>query len=192
MSTECALPVLFDCPRTSMRLTEPGCGRLWRSVNLPKPATGTRRSQPASPPPAWHCNSSCWACPTGMKNAGVAVEIHPLRDLMRNRCGATGAVASRLVHGAGGVFDMSQCNRRKEAERGTNGKGSRPRICAELMTVSVAVVDGDAVAVKTFGPVRNLMEVMLTAARTASGATVAIGAAPAMPPDLVTNLRAER
>ena len=64
--------------------------------------------------------------------------------------------------------------------RERNARGSRPNICDELHTETLAVIDGDAVAVKTFGPVMSPFEALLNAARTATGGTVAIGRPGAM------------
>ena len=175
--SDVVLPEMFLCQRTAMRLTTKGCARLWMSANDHdrEAKNGHNRRQQSYQPAPWQGKFVCWSCPLGAKNAGIDFEVHALADMMRTRCSATGAIVSRLVVGQVGAFDVSVYNRRLEAARKRNARGGRPRICDELHIETLAVIDGDVVAVKTFGPVLSPFEALLNAARTASGGMVAIG-----------------
>lgn len=175
--SDMALPEMFSCPRTAMRLTPAGCARLWTAANDPdhNAKNGNNRRHKSYRPEPWEGKAACWHCPIGAKHAGADFNSRPLSDIMRNRCGATGAVASRLVAGYAGTFDVSVYNRRCEALRGRNARGSRPRICNRLHHITLAVIDESAVTIKEFGPLLSPLEALLNAARTATGATIAIG-----------------
>ena len=99
--SESVLPAMFACPRTNMRLTAAGCARLWTAANDPdhNAKNGNNRRQKSYRPEPWEGKAACWHCPIGAKHAGADFNSRPLSDIMRNRCGATGAVASRLVAG---------------------------------------------------------------------------------------------
>ena len=175
--SEIALPAMFACPRTNMRLTAAGCARLWTAANDPdhNAKNGNNRRQKSYRPEPWEGKAACWHCPIGPKHAGADFNSRPLEDVMRNRCTATGAVASRLVTGAVGTFDVSVYNRRCEALRGRNARGSRPRICNQLHHATLVVIDDNAVSIKEFSPILSPIEALLTAARTATGAMISIG-----------------
>ncbi len=177
MADDIILPFLFECPRIAMRLTARGCGKLWESANATpiqhRCGSGFVAAQDTGRPAPWESRSACIGCPTGCRNAGhEPPPERPLADLMRVRCEICGAVSDRLVNKKQCV---SHFNRRREALRERNARGSRPNICDELHAERWAVIDNTAVSVKTFGPIVSPFEALLQAARTATGGTVAIG-----------------
>ncbi len=143
---------MMDCTSKNLRLTRSGCFRLWR---------GAQEDEPS----AWEGRSVCVACMTGARNAGYAPSpvAQMVRDLQR--------ICSRCLHPAprliNGRYCISCYNRHREALRGRNARGSRPKICGSLLSVKVAkLVGGEAISIIEHN-VLGASETMLSQARQA-------------------------
>jgi hypothetical protein len=160
---------MMDCTSKNLRLTRSGCFRLWR---------GAQEDEPS----AWEGRSACVACMTGARNAGYAPSpvAHAVRDLQRT-CTRCLHPASRLINGR---YCVSCYNRHKEALRGRNARGGRPRICEILLTVAVTKTVGRQVGLLVEHNVISAAETMIAAARQAV-APMAFGWAPGGPGDVV-------
>lgn len=126
MANEPAAPVLFDCARRRLRLTEAGCARLFLSARADRPQPHEGRH-------------ACLACPVGAAHAGVAMAAPAAIEALRAVCSRCRRLRDRLVHGH---LCLSCYNRDREARLGRNCKGGVPRLVARLHPVRIAVTDG--------------------------------------------------
>lgn len=151
---EAASIELFSCTRRNVRLTRAGCARLWEAAQLRRPAP-------------WEGLSFCRTCVIGAANAGKPVEHSAAGEFLRGICARCTRPAERLIFGR---WCPSCDARHREALRGRNAKGGRPRLCARLHPEAVAVIDSGAARVVRGESVIGPVEVMVNAARGTRGA----------------------
>ena len=162
---------LFTCERQSMRLTARGCSRLWLSAqekdNQPKP---------------WEGRAACVTCPIGAMNSGQ--QISPVAEsvaLLQKICARCLRQGDRIIQGR---LCVSCYNRQAEADKGSNAKGGKPRLCARLREYEVAVARGDEIEIVHRGRVTGATEIIMCLARRAEVAT-SFGWAAAGPGNIV-------
>lgn len=162
--------VLMRCDRQQVTLSTTACSRMWRSAadptNLPRP---------------WESRRHCLGCRIGAENAGVsgdAAGFIAAKAALASTCARCGASGRRII----GARDLciSCYNRQREAERGRNAKGSRPRLCDKLFIPRVAVDRDGAVRIVEGAPSVSLAEFMIRVARRAEAPTY-FGPAPWKP-----------
>lgn len=162
---------LFICERQNMRLTVPGCSRLWLSAqdkeNVPRP---------------WEGRAACVTCPIGAANSGV--QISPVAEdvaILKRSCPRCLRQSERIIEGR---LCISCYNRQAEADRGRNAKGSRPRLCARLRDLELSVITGDEIEIIHIGRITGAAEAIMRRARLAEAVT-AFGWSAAGPGNLV-------
>ena len=154
MAIEAAAPEMMRCDRRNMTLTTPGCIRLWKSAQESRPAEHEGRYE-------------CLTCPIGAANAGVT--ISPVADLveaLRTICPRCRRRSARMIAGR---LCVSCYNRDREVVIGKNCKGHRPLLADVLHGERLAIIGGGNVEVGEFAAVTSSIEVMVAAARSASG-----------------------
>jgi hypothetical protein len=161
---------MVPCPPMSARLTLSACRRMWTSAQEQRP-------QP------WDSRVKCLTCQLGAERAGASAQVAATKaavESIRTICPSCSRPAARLIHG---MRCVSCYNRRREAERGKNCKGGRPRICDALHTESLAVSAPDtAPAVIQIASVLSRPEALVIAARQVAAAGAVFGVVPLRPP----------
>jgi hypothetical protein len=153
-----SLPELFLCEKTQMRLTRPGCARLWVAAN-----DKDRR------PREWEGKFACLACPLGARHAEKPISATaPLQEAWRMCCPRCRRLTLRIIKNR---FCPSCYNRAREASSGVmaNAKGSPPiKILEKLHPESVAVSDGETIKTVREAAVYDLEELIIVQARLAT------------------------
>jgi hypothetical protein len=153
-----ALPELFLCERTQMRLTRPGCARLWEAAN-----------DKDHRPKEWEGKHKCIACPVGSIHAQKPISATaPLQENWRMCCPRCRRLTLRIINNR---FCPSCYNRAREASSGVmaNAKGSPPvKILEKLHPESVAVSDGETIKTVREAAVYDLEELIIVQARLAT------------------------
>lgn len=139
-----------------MTLTPAGCARLWLSA------------QGNPPPQPWEGRAACRGCPVGALAAGQRPE-HSTEaiDQLRHVCARCGKVCDRII---GGRLCVSCYNRDREAALGRNARGKRPELADRLHPASIIVQRGNLPHTIHYGAVLNMEEVLLSSAKSATGA----------------------
>ena len=149
------MPAMMTCEPRKMRLTVPGCAKLWLSAN-----TG-----PAPEP--WEARLSCRGCRVGAKSAGRTVRpIDEALDLWRSVCSRCLKPTSRMI---GRMHCVSCYNRQREAIAGKNAKGTRPALADQLFTARIDVVHQGTSAVIERPHVTSRVEAIVQISRDAKG-----------------------
>jgi hypothetical protein len=144
---------LFTCERQKMRLTAPGCSRLWLSAQN-------------DPPKEWEGRASCVTCPIGAANAGRT--ISPVAEsvaVLAKICPRCFRQSDRLIKK---LLCVSCYNRQAEADRGYNAKGSRPRLCSALHVQHFAVIEGGRSRHVAAPQVTSLVEAIIALSKQAT------------------------
>lgn len=150
--------VLMRCDRQRVTLSTTACARMWRSA-----ADRDRIPHP------WESRHHCIGCPIGAENAGespAAAAVAAAVAAWSPICPRCGRVAQRMIRKA---LCVSCYNRQREADRGKNAKGSRPRICSTLHRLRLAVRQDDAVRVVRTDPLLEPAEALIRLAQRATG-----------------------
>jgi hypothetical protein len=139
-----------------MRLTTPGCSRLWLSAQ-------------ADPPKPWEGRSACVTCPIGAANSGrqisrVAEDI----AILSKACPRCLRQTDRLIKG---LHCVSCYNRQAEADKGRNRKGTKPRLCGVLHLQDFEVMQGGQPMYVAKGRVISKVEAILTVSKHAKDIT---------------------
>jgi hypothetical protein len=170
MSGSAAAPIeLFDCAALRARLSRAGCVRRWSTAN-----------DGAAPAP-WDSLTHCRCCPIGAGHAGrppAEMAVAAARDTLARTCTRCGATGGRIVLNR---WCVSCYNRQREAERGRNAKGGRPRLMDVLHTERLVVACGTRVEAVEVDRVANLAEAMLLLVGRGQG-PVSFGRAPLASP----------
>lgn len=144
-------------------LSLPGCVRLWRSAR-------------ENPPKPWEARAHCVGCALGAQRAGEAAPS-PGADAvaaLASICPRCERPTDRLINGR---HCVSCYNREREAVRGRNAKGGRPRLCDVLHSVELAVGGPGTIRVERVDRVATRAEALALVAR-AAGRAIAIGPPP--------------
>ena len=155
---------MVRCDRQQMTLTAAGCARLYRSAA-------------ESEPQPWEGRSHCRGCVVGAVRAGIAAPVAiatAALDHLKKICPRCQRPTARLINGK---HCVSCYNRQREAEKGRNAKGGRPRLCARLYTATLAVTAGPVTHLEAVAAVTSLAEAVARVARGA-GAPVTLGVPP--------------
>jgi len=161
-STAVQLPSLFLCEKQRVRLTEPGCARLWRAAQEKRPE-------------AWEAKYHCFTCQIGAANAGETISATAAEtEALRCICPRCRRRSDRIIAGR---LCISCYNRQREVNVGRNRKGTRPRLTDVLHTETFAVVTSAGIRVAKAEAVTGILEAMLACARAATG-PVAFASAP--------------
>ncbi len=156
------------CDKRDMTLSVPGCVTLHKSAN-----------QIGKRPEPWEGRFACYQCPVGAAHRGVQVDpFVGAVERLRKVCVRCAKQTDRIILG---TFCPSCYNRKREVERGRNGKGAPPSLAAPTGTVHRAIcVGGEGATVAAYTAVTSATEVALLAARRASG-PITIGLACPLP-----------
>lgn len=136
-----------------MRLTAPGCSRLWLSAQN-------------DPPKPWEGRLACVTCPIGAANSGR--EISPVAEdvaILSKVCPRCFRQSDRLIKG---VHCVSCYNRQVEADKGRNRKGTRPRLCGVLHQEDFAVTQCGRSRYVAHSRVTSRVEAILTISKHAT------------------------
>jgi hypothetical protein len=146
---------MFICARMALRLTRKGCAALWTSARQ-------------KPPAPWDGRAACVGCNVGARNAGQpdVPEIVAAVDAWRRVCPRCRRVSLRMIRGR---LCISCYNRDREVRIGHNAKGGRIRLAAKLHPAALQVVSEDGPRTIRLPSVLDLSEVMILAARKATG-----------------------
>jgi hypothetical protein len=143
----------FNCNALRMRLSTAGCARLWRSAQTDRPHP-------------WEGRAACRSCPIGARNAGEkASPVALYVDRLRSVCARCLRPAPRQIRGR---WCVSCYNRQREADKGANAKGGRPRLCDQLGQVTLTVSDGTGEQIAEFNQVVSVAEVLAVVGRKAT------------------------
>jgi hypothetical protein len=129
-----ALPELVDCPPMRSRMLERSCIRMWTSA------------RDAAPRPE-ECRYACLTCPLGAQRAGVdvAAAVAAASAAVVDR--AFGRVCPRCERPTARLINGRSCiscyNRTREAVKGANAKGTRPKIMDAIHAEALAIATGD-------------------------------------------------
>jgi hypothetical protein len=126
-------PVLVDCARAELRLTEASCAKFWLGSN-------------PDAPPVWQGRHRCHQCPAGAARAGVVIDpMQTVRDSLAPFCQRCRRLATRGDRNNGiinGRLCVSCYNREREVLRGSNAKGTPPRVvAARLFAARIVAVE---------------------------------------------------
>lgn len=126
------------------------------------------RSTLSSKPQPWEGRHSCIGCDIGRANAGLPPVVTSAgRAAWANVCARCWHVSDRLI---GGRHCPSCYNRQREAVKGRNAKGGRPRLMAMLHPQHFTVIAGGKVRRVIQESVVGLAEAVILAARSAEDA----------------------
>ena len=160
-------PTMMRCDRRTMTLTAAGCGRLWSAAQA-KHAEG--KLEP------WEGIATCRTCPIGAKNAGREAEaVFQPAAALACICPRCDRPAARLINER---LCISCYNRDREALRGRDAKGRRPRLCDQLHDERIAVMADGSARIQIVSRVIGPVEAMIHISRNAK-APIAFGWAPA-------------
>ena len=151
---------MFDCARRRLRLSVPGCARLFLSARADRPLPHEGRH-------------GCLGCPVGAAHAGVELPPSPAIEALHAVCPRCRRVNGRIIHGR---LCVSCYNREREVRVGRNRKGGVPRLAARLHRVRIAVTDGAGHARVVERDAVDLAEMLISTAQAATG-PVTIGVA---------------
>lgn len=146
---------MMTCEPQHARLTRRACARMYMST-----LSGPR-------PEPFEARHTCVGCPIGAANSGnpsgyVTVQA----QVWRNACCRCRQSAPRLING----FRCISCyNRHREAIRGRDRKGHRPRLIDRLYTAALVVFDGGKESRFEMERVVDASELLVTLARQAKG-----------------------
>lgn len=155
MPTDITTITLFRCERRACSLTKASCARMWEQAQLRRPESWDG---------GWHCRG----CPVGACNAGKAegeAQACAAAAALHNVCQRCLRRAPRLITGR---FCISCYNRNREAIKGRNAKGGKPRLCGQLHAETLAVSEGSQTRVERFDSVTSRVEAMVIAAKRAT------------------------
>jgi hypothetical protein len=150
---------MVACSRRQLTLTKAGCARLFVSAN-----------GPVAPDP-WEGRAACRGCPIGSANAtgqppNPLLEIKESLSRICSRCGRT---PERLIWN---TLCPSCDNRQREAVRGRNAKGNRPKLADLLHPAHLVVSVGSTMRTIHKPAVLSLSEVIIQAAKAVNGPAV--------------------
>lgn len=145
---------LFRCVRRELTLTPKGCARLFESAadNPPLPHEG---------------RAACIGCPVGAVHAGRPVPPSlAWKNAIAPVCAGCAKVSDRIIQHR---YCPSCYNRRLEAKKGANAKGTPPRITPLLFSAAFAAPSTapDATVARVPG-VLSLTEAALIVAKSAN------------------------
>jgi hypothetical protein len=147
------LPEMMQCDRLSMKLSTPGCARLWRSAQESRPKEHEGRY-------------ACLTCTIGAANAGASLPpTAAATEALRTVCPRCERRATRFIAGR---LCISCYNRDREVRIGKNAKGNRPLLTDVLRAANVVIIEAADSRIE-HSVVTGLPEVMISIARTATG-----------------------